>query len=75
MDIVFQNKKFEKDCNNQKLLKRHYGTEMAKKIQRRLDDLRAASVLEEMRALPSRCHELLHDRTGQLSLDLAILFD
>nr|WP_061431981.1 hypothetical protein [Microcystis aeruginosa] len=27
-------------------------------------------VLEEMRSLPGRCHELLHNCAGQLSLDL-----
>ena len=70
MDIVFKNNKFEKECNNQRLLEKKYGQDRAKRIQRRLDDLRAASVLEDMRNLPGRCHELLHDRAGQLSLDL-----
>ncbi|HEY9691641.1 MAG TPA: hypothetical protein V6D15_05525 [Oculatellaceae cyanobacterium] len=70
MDIVFKNNKFEKECNNQRLLEKKYGQDRAKRIRRRLDDLRAASVLEDMRNLPGRCHELLHDRAGQLSLDL-----
>ncbi|MCZ8222792.1 MAG: killer suppression protein [Microcystis sp. LE19-84.1B] len=43
---------------------------MAKKIRQRLDDLKAVIVLEEMRSLPGRCHELLYNRAGQLSLDL-----
>lgn len=43
---------------------------MAKKIRQRLDDLKAVIVLEEMRSLQGRCHELLHNRAGQLSLDL-----
>jgi proteic killer suppression protein len=70
MEIVFKNNKFEKECNNQRLLEKKYGQDRAKRIRRRLDDLRAASVLEDMRNLPGRCHELLHDRAGQLSLDL-----
>ncbi len=70
MEIEFRDKKFERICNNQRLLKKQYGTQMAKRIGQRLYDLRAASDLEEMRSLPGRCHELLHDRTGQLSLDL-----
>ena len=70
MDIVFKNNKFEKECNNQRLLEKQHGKERAKRIRRRLDDLRAANVLEDMRNLPGRCHELLHDRSGQLSLDL-----
>lgn len=42
----------------------------AKKIRQRLDDLAAASNLDEMNSLPGRCHELKGDRHGQLSLDL-----
>ncbi|MCV3211934.1 hypothetical protein OGM63_00065 [Plectonema radiosum NIES-515] len=70
MDIVFKDDKFEKECNNQRLLEKNQGAVRAKRIRRRLDDLRAADVLEDMRNLPGRCHELLYDRAGQLSLDL-----
>jgi proteic killer suppression protein len=71
MDIIFKDQKFEEQYNNQKLLVRKHGTDMAKRIRRRLDDLRAVSVLEDMRSLfPGRCHELRHNRAGQLSLDL-----
>jgi len=70
MDIVFKNKKFEKECNDQRLLEKNQGADRAKRIRRRLDDLRAANVLEDMRNLPGRCHELLHDRALQLSIDL-----
>jgi plasmid maintenance system killer protein len=70
MDIVFNNRKFEKECNNQRLLEKNHGTDRAKRIRRRLDNLRDANVLEDMRNLPGRCHELLQDRAGQLSLDL-----
>ena len=70
MDIVFKNNKFEEECNNQRLLEKRHGQERAKRIRRRLDDLRAAKILEDMRNLPGRCHELLHNRSGQLSLDL-----
>jgi plasmid maintenance system killer protein len=47
-----------------------WGPIQAKKLRRRLDDLRAASALEVMRLLPGRCHELKGDRAGQISLDL-----
>ncbi|MDG2989886.1 type II toxin-antitoxin system RelE/ParE family toxin [Candidatus Synechococcus calcipolaris G9] len=69
MDIVFE-KKLEKLYNNQRQLEKEYGTRRAKRIRQRLDDLRAANTLEDMRSLPGRCHELQHDRAGQLSLDL-----
>lgn len=70
MDIVFEDEKFEKECNNQRLLEKNQGAVRAKKIRRRLDDLRDANSLSEMRNLPGRCHELLYGRAGQLSLDL-----
>jgi plasmid maintenance system killer protein len=70
MDIVYNNDKFEKECNNQRLLDKNHGAVRAKRIRRRLDDLRSVNVLEDMRNLPGRCHELLYERAGQLSLDL-----
>ena len=70
MDISFGTNRLRDDCNDQRRLNRRYGAEMAKVISRRLDDLRAARVLEDMRNLPGRCHELLADRAGQFSLDL-----
>ncbi|NJO51352.1 MAG: killer suppression protein [Leptolyngbyaceae cyanobacterium RM2_2_4] len=70
MDIVSKSSKFASECNNQRLLEKRHGKDRAKRIKRRLDDLRAADVLDDMRSVPGRCHELLHDRAGQLSLDL-----
>ena len=57
MDIVFENNKLQKECNDQRLLEKNHGKDRAKRIRRRLDDLRAADVLEDMRNLPGRCHE------------------
>jgi len=68
--ILFQDAKFQDECNNQKLLKKRQGALQAKKIRQRLDDLAAATNLEMMKSLPGRCHELKGDRHGQLSLDL-----
>ena len=53
-----------------KNLVREYGFERARRILRRMDDMIAALTLEEFRNLPGRCHELLGERKGQLSLDL-----
>ncbi len=42
---------------------------MCVKIQRRLDELKAAECLEDLRNLPAaKCHELDADRDGQLSV-------
>ena len=36
MDIVFENSKFEEECNNQRLLVKKHGADRAKRIRRRL---------------------------------------
>ncbi len=71
MDILFQDRKLEKACNDQSLLVRKYGPTRAKLLRRRLDELRAAEKLEVMRSLPQvRCHELKGNREGTLAVDL-----
>ena len=71
MDIIFSTANLKKECCDSKLLQRRHGPERAQRIRRRLDELRAANNLEEMRFLPqARCHELHGDRAGQISLDL-----
>lgn len=70
MDILFQDHKLEKLFNNDSLLFRKYGTECAKLLKRRLDELRAADNLEILRSLSrARCHELKGDRAGTLAVD------
>jgi len=68
MKIDFEDRKLEKLANDFKLLQRTYGAIGAKIIRRRLDDLDAANVLEDMRNLPGKCHELREDRKGQLAV-------
>ena len=70
MDITFSSNKLLEELTDQRVLQRKHGKERAKRIRQRLDDLYAAETLENMRNLPGRCHELLYDRSGQLSLDL-----
>lgn len=70
MIIVFRDPDFQVACNDVRLRDRKFGKLRGKKLGRRLDDLKAAASLAAMRNLPGRCHELLYDRHGQLSLDL-----
>lgn len=73
MEISFTSKKLQKACNSDAELLRQYGKNCARKIRIRLDDLAAASTLQAFRpptGLAGRCHELVGDRQGQLSLDL-----
>src|SRR5579872_7235208 len=71
VDILFQDRKLEKLCNDQSLLVRKYGPIRAKILRRRIGEFRAAETLEVMRSLPQvRCHELKGNRAGTLAVDL-----
>jgi toxin HigB-1 len=70
VDIVFLDARDAAKFNSLKELSRSYGAENARRILRRLDELRAAANLETIRSLPGRCHELKHDRAGQLAIDV-----
>lgn len=52
-------------------MQRAFGADRARKLQRRLLELKAASHLEQIpRVPPPRCHEMTGNRQGQLSVDL-----
>lgn len=73
IEIQFKTNKLEKTFTQHKALVRTYGGEQAKLIQRRLKALEAASALSDFlppNIPPERCHELIGDRKGQLSMDL-----
>ena len=71
MDILFQDQKLAKVCNNEALLIRKYGQMRAKLLRRRLDECRAAENREVLRTLPQvKCHELKGDREGTLAVNL-----
>lgn len=71
MIIYFRARKLQKVCNNAKLSKKELGHEMARKLQQRLMELKAASCLDDIsRVPPPRCHQLSGNRNGQLSVDL-----
>jgi plasmid maintenance system killer protein len=70
MEITFKSKKLQKICSSEKSLVIAYGQNCARKISSRLDDLQASPTLEAFKVLPGRCHELIGDRKGLLSLDV-----
>lgn len=71
MKIAFDDRKLAKEWNDFSRLRRRHGDRRARLIRQRLDELRAAETLEDMRFLPGpRCHELTGNRAGQLSVDL-----
>ena len=71
MDITFRSGKLKDACNDIRACRKRFGERTAKVLRRRLDELRAANVLADMRTLPAaRCHELTGGRSGQLAVDL-----
>lgn len=70
MNIDYSSTQLEELCNTKKQLHKTFGENSAKKIRRRLDNLRSAPNLEEMRGLPGGCHELQGNRKGQLAVDV-----
>jgi len=69
MDIIFGSSRLRKACCNSKDGVRHFGATRAKLVRRRLDDLRAADNLAEMRKVGG-CHELKRSRKFQLAVRL-----
>lgn len=70
-NIQFPDQKFAKEVNDTRLLQRRYSAQRAKLIRRRVDELRAAQTLNDMRSLPTaRYHELRGNRAGQLAINL-----
>ena len=71
VNITFDDRDLAKRANDFRTLIRQYGEPRAKLIRRRLGELAAAVVLEDMRNLPAaRCHELSGNRKGQLAVNL-----
>jgi plasmid maintenance system killer protein len=70
VEILFLTSRLAKICNSYQESVKAYGPQRAKRLRLRLDQLRAAANLEVLRTLPGRCHELIGDRAGTLSIDL-----
>lgn len=70
MNITFKQKKLKDCANNDRLAVKRLGALRARFYKLRLDDLRAATTLEDVRYLPGRYHELTGNRKGQWACDL-----
>lgn len=70
MDVSFASERLRLECESMKRLRRKHGEQCARKVVSRLEDLRSASSLEEMRKLPGGCHPLTGDRKGQHAIKL-----
>ena len=70
VEIVFRTSKLRKQCTDDREAQRTWGSEQARRLKQRLDDLDAAANLGVLRRLPGRAHELKGNRADQISLDL-----
>lgn len=71
MDIFFKTGGIQKLCSQNAVAQKKLGAKMARKLQQRMMELKAAVTLADISRLPpARCHELKGNRKGQLSVDL-----
>ena len=71
MEVGFRNARLAKLCTDPSSRRRRLGEGRARKLLLRLNQMTAATNLDELRALPqARCHQLEADRDEQFSLDL-----
>ena len=71
MELEFQDKKLEKQCQNEKDLQRKHGSVQARVIVNRLNQLQAAESLDDVLKLPQlRLHQLSGNRQGEWAVDV-----
>jgi len=70
MEIEFVNAKTKKIAENFRKARKLYGKEKAEKIILRINELKAANTLKDIKNLPqARLHPLKINRRGQFSID------
>lgn len=71
MELSFKNNKLERQLTQPKQMAKAFG-QLARKIDQRVEDLKAADTLEDMRKISAaRCHELSGNRKGELAVDVS----
>lgn len=71
MKIEYKTKSIEKVCEDASAAERKYGSQMAEKIQLRIDQIRSADSVEQMIQYKiGRCHPLHQNRKTQYAVDL-----
>lgn len=71
MEISYRTNKLKKQLTNARELTKSFG-QLAKKINQRISELKAAESLATMRFIPAaRCHELSGTRKGELAVNIS----
>ena len=72
MHIRYRNKRCQKLCEDAEEATKAYGDKTAKKLHQRIDELIAASSVDELLQFRiGRCHRLEGNRKGQYAMDLS----
>jgi len=70
MEITYENRRIQKICTEKKTSQKELGQISASVLLYRLDQLKSADALEDLRFQPGHWHELIGDRWGQLAVSL-----
>ncbi len=71
MEIVFKTAKLKKICEDIKKANVEWGPQLARKVIRRLNDIKSAEYLKDLNHRPpTRSHTLHGERKGQYAVDL-----
>ena len=70
MIIVYKTTQLEKQCNNTLVARKEFGAHGAKKLRKRLDDLKDIANLDEAKLVAGRCHELKGNLAGHFAVVL-----
>ena len=71
MQVRYRTKTLEKECTDATAASKKYGMDMARKIQMRVDEIRASESVEKMLQFRiGRCHRLKGGRKVQYAVDL-----
>ena len=71
LQIKFKSKKIESECTDADVARKHFGQQMAEKIQQRMAEIESADNVEQMIQFKvGRCHHLKGDRKNQYAVDL-----
>jgi proteic killer suppression protein len=70
MEISYLNNTIQKLCTDAKEARKKYGKDGAAILEKRLDQIRGAVNIENLRSSPCGWHELVGDRKGHLACSL-----
>jgi len=71
MEVFYKNHKIAKICEDYSKLRKKYGDDRAKEINKRIEEMKAAESLYDISKLPqARLHPLHDDLTGRYSVDI-----